>query len=123
MAFSLLLAVLGWRVLGRHAGGLDEHRRFGEQFLFQNQPLYHDNACFNYMPITAMFFAPLALVSTPMALRLRYVLALACLGLTLRLLWLMLPPQRRRRPLLLLGLTLVFVARFMLPDLDDGGPI
>jgi hypothetical protein len=109
-------------ILRRPLDNINTHRDFGERFLFHRAPLYDNFTCFNYMPVTALFFAPLALVTPPQAAVLRYLFALACLAQTLRWLWLMLPPANRGRPLLVVAATLVVAARYLRPDLDDSGP-
>jgi hypothetical protein len=128
---TVLLLVFGLvhmsSVIRRH-GGLsygdnDLHRLFGERFLHKSAALYDGNLCFNYMPVSSMYYAPLALVPQTTAYVLRYLVALGCLGITLWLLCLMLPRDRKGLgPFALVCLTLLLAIRFFIPDLEDGGP-
>lgn len=107
-----------------HLGDFDVSREFGRRFL-AGEPLYAGGLHYPYMPTAALYFAPLAWLPPGLGLALRYVLALGCLWLTLRLLHAMV---RARRPALaaerlaLATLTLLFASHYVLRDLDDGGP-
>jgi hypothetical protein len=116
-------AVTVYRV-GHKIGDFDVHRDFGRAFL-RGEYLYHGGQCFNYMPITAMYRSPLALLPPRAAMAGRYLLALACLGLTLRFLHKMVfnggPTEARRK--FVIGFVSVLLAfHYVIRDLDDGGP-
>jgi len=100
-------------------GDFDVHREFGHRFL-AGQPLYDGGLCYNYMPISAFFHAPLALLPAPIAAFLRYVAALACLGFSLNWLRRMAPEQARAIPLAFV-LTLLLASHYVLRDLEDAG--
>src|SRR5438128_10228575 len=78
------LAVSVVRV-GHKIGDYDINREFGRRFL-AGEPLYQGGQCFNYMPISALYWAPLALVPPRAGMALRYLTALACLFITIRIL-------------------------------------
>jgi hypothetical protein len=100
-------------------GDFDLHREFGRRFL-AGQQLYDGGLCYNYMPINAMFHAPLALVPAPLAALMRYAAALVCLGFSLRWLRRMAPEQARSVPAAMI-ITLVLVSHYVLRDLEDAG--
>jgi alpha-1,2-mannosyltransferase len=100
-------------------GDFDVHREFGRRFL-SGEPLYDDGLCYNYMPISALFHAPLALVPAPLAALARYAAALVCLGFTLRWLQKMAPKQARSIPAAIV-LTLVLASHYLFRDLEDAG--
>src|SRR5262249_8697646 len=78
--------------------------------------------CFNYMPISSMYYAPLAMVPAPVAFLGRYLVALACLGFTLKWLSELLPANTsEQRRFLIMTLTLLFSLKYIIRDLDDGG--
>jgi hypothetical protein len=125
---ALIVAVAGtylFVILHRRVPlGIDfqYHRQFGERFLLK-QPLYEDNLCFNYMPVSAMVYSPLAMLPVGAAFVARYLASLVCLTLVLFWLWRLLPEdQRPKSRFLLIALPLVFTSRYILRDLDDGGP-
>jgi hypothetical protein len=102
----------------------DVHREVGRRFL-SGDYLYANGLCYPYMPMGAMYFSPLALMDRSIGLAVRYMVAIACLVLTLSLLHRMVRVQvESLRPY---GLTLGAVAgllalRYLINDLDDGGP-
>jgi alpha-1,2-mannosyltransferase len=100
-------------------GDFDLHREFGRRFL-AGEPLYEGGLCYNYMPINALFHAPIALVPAPLAALLRYAAAIACLGLSLHWLRRIAPEQARSVPTAII-LTLVLVSHYVLRDLEDAG--
>ena len=79
--------------VGHKIGDYDINREFGRRFL-AGEPLYQGGQCFNYMPISALYWAPLALVPPRAGLALRYLTALACLFITIRILHGMVGGQR-----------------------------
>jgi alpha-1,2-mannosyltransferase len=105
-------------------GDFNIHREFGLRFL-AGTSLYKDNLCFNYMPVSALFYAPLALFHPAVASVLRLTTALGCLALTL--FWLGRMVSGRARPGSWRGMTVGAVAvllsiQYVVRDLDDGGP-
>src|SRR5260370_4633175 len=63
--------------VGHKIGDYDINREFGRRFL-AGEPLYQGGQCFNYMPISALYWSPLALVPPRAGMALRYLTALAC---------------------------------------------
>ncbi|HMF11122.1 MAG TPA: glycosyltransferase family 87 protein [Gemmataceae bacterium] len=100
-------------------GDFDIHREFGRRFL-SGEPLYDGGLCYNYMPINALFHAPLALVPAPLAALLRYTAALVCLGLSLGWLRRMTPEQARGASIAVI-FTLFLTSHYVLRDLEDSG--
>lgn len=102
----------------------DVHREFGRRFL-SGEYLYANGFCYPYMPTAAMYFSPLALMDRSIGLTVRYVVAIACLVLTLSLLHRMVRTQVESvRPygLALGAVTGLLALRYLINDLDDGGP-
>lgn len=102
----------------------DVHREVGRRFL-AGEYLYADGLCHPYMPSAALYFAPLALFDRGTGLALRYVTAVACLCLTLILLYRMVRDWADMTPaegLWVGAVTLLLAFQFILQDLDDGGP-
>ena len=102
----------------------DVHREVGRRFL-TGEYLYANGLCHPYMPIAALYFAPLALFDRGIGLALRYTTAVACLCLTLFLLYRMVREWSEVTPqegLWISGITLLLALQFILQDLDDGGP-
>jgi alpha-1,2-mannosyltransferase len=102
----------------------DVHREVGRRFL-TGEYLYANGLCHPYMPIAALYFAPLALFDRGIGLALRYITAVACLCLTLFLLYRMVREWSEVTPpegLWISGITLLLALQFILQDLDDGGP-
>jgi hypothetical protein len=102
----------------------DVHREVGRRFL-AGEYLYAGGLCHPYMPIAALYFAPLALLDRGLSLALRYTTAVACLCLTLFLLYRMVRDWSEVTPpegLWISGITLLLAFQFILQDLDDGGP-
>src|SRR5262249_38688631 len=90
--FAILLVVHLAVILHRRGyqpGDFDVHRKFGWGFL-ERLPLC-GGGCFNYMPIAAMYYSPLALLPADISFVCRYLVALICLGFTLKWLMEMLP--------------------------------
>ena len=111
-------------------GDFDIHREFGRRFL-AGEDLYlaHPGEvvgfCFNYMPISAMYYAPLALLSPNVGPLARYAVALVCLALTFSMLAAMVRPQcdpRRWDHAAVIALTALLGLHYLLRDLTDGGP-
>jgi alpha-1,2-mannosyltransferase len=101
-------------------GDFDVHREFGKRFL-AGEPLYDDGLCYNYLPVSALFHAPLALIPAPLSALLRYAAALVCLGLSL--VWLRrMAPERARGVPATVVLTLLLASHYILRDLEDAGP-
>lgn len=110
--------------VGKKIGDYDVNREFGRRFL-ESEFLYKDGQCFNYMPISALYWAPLALVPPGVGMILRYLTALGCLGLTLRLLRLMAfpgQPSDSAKIFAVRWLTLFLAIHYLIRDFDDGGP-
>jgi hypothetical protein len=102
----------------------DVHREVGRRFL-TGEYLYAGGLCHPYMPIAALYFAPLALFDRGIGFALRYTTAVACLCLTLFLLYRMVREWSEVTPpegLWISGITLLLALQFILQDLDDGGP-
>jgi hypothetical protein len=122
--FALLLVVHLVAILHRRThqeGDFDVHRRFGQGFL-ERLPLC-GGGCFNYMPISAMYYAPLAMAPAQVTFLGRYVVALICLWLTLKWLMELLPASlSSQKRFQIVTLTLLFSLKYIIRDLDDGGP-
>jgi alpha-1,2-mannosyltransferase len=109
-----------WRTLG----DLGPNREFGRRFL-AGEDLYYQGCCYNYLPTAAMYWAPLAMVPTSVALAGRYFVALASLALVFWCLGSLAKeqiPARWWKPAFLMGVTLFLALHYVLRDLDDGGP-
>ena len=105
-------------------GDFNVHRDFGRRFL-DGSPLYERGHCFNYMPVSAMYYAPLALVPRPIASLGRTATALACLVYVMHALGTMVRGRARRGPwpgLAVAALAVLLCGQYVLRDLDDGGP-
>src|SRR5713101_7526471 len=112
------------RRVGTKIGDYDVNREFGRRFL-THEDLYEGGQCFNYMAISALYWAPLALVPPSVGIALRYLTALACLGLTLRMLHLMIFPGQRPDPGkcgAVIIVSLLLAIHYLIRDFDDGGP-
>src|SRR5947209_3632885 len=94
-------------------GDFNVHREFGRRFL-AGEPLYRNYErpdrvfCYNYMPLSGMYYAPLAMFRPWAASLLRMSSALVCLFLTFR--WLGAMVRGRARPGPWRGLTFGIVA-------------
>jgi hypothetical protein len=100
-------------------GDYHVNREFGRRFL-AGESLYEGGLCFNYMPISALYYAPLALLPATVGLVVRYLAALGCLVLVLR--WLQqMNPAVARTPFAVAAVTLVLAAHYLARDFDDGG--
>jgi hypothetical protein len=129
LAVTVILAVLvhGTIVIflrPPHQRDFDLHRVIGTWFLNQDN-LYGCGVCYPYMPIGAMYFSLLALVSRSVGFALRYVAAIGCLWLTCVLVHRMMRErfhELAQATLALSVMTLVMAGQFILYDLDDGGP-
>jgi hypothetical protein len=130
----IILAVCGLGLLahltvtigrvGTKIGDYDVNREFGRRFL-NHDYLYEGGQCFNYMPVSALYWSPLALAPPRFGMALRYVTALACLGLILRWLRLMIFPDRRAdssKAWTIIMVSLVLAIHYLIRDFDDGGP-
>jgi len=105
-------------------GDFNVHRDFGMRFL-QGTPLYKGGHCFNYMPISALFYAPLAMVPPPLASLGRTGLAMVCLVYVMRTLGAMVRGQARAGPwpgVAVAACAVLLCGQYVLRDLDDGGP-
>src|SRR5262245_31415986 len=71
--------------VGSKIGDYGVNREFGRRFL-AHEELYEGGQCFNYMPVSALYWAPMALVSPRVGMAGRYLIAIVCLGLTFRML-------------------------------------
>lgn len=108
----------------RHESDFDVNRRFGARLL-AGEPLYDDGLCFNYMPISALYWAPLAMVPPWLGITLRYVAAMACLGFVLHALTRMIRHEHGQfaeKRVAVIRLTILLALHYLLRDLDDGGP-
>ncbi len=110
--------------VGTKIGDYDVNREFGRRLLM-HEPLYEGGQCFNYMPMSALYWAPLALVPPRVGMAFRYLTALGCLGLTFRWLWLMTTrgrqPEAGRRWAVTVA-SLFLAIHYLIRDFDDGGP-
>ena len=107
-----------------HYRDFDVHREVGRRFL-AGEYLYTYGFCHPYMPSAALFFAPLALFDRGIGLALRYTTAVACLCLTLFLLYRIVRAWSEVTPpegFWISAVTLLLAFQFILQDLDDGGP-
>jgi alpha-1,2-mannosyltransferase len=124
IGFALVLVVHLTAIMhrrGHQTGDFDVVRDFGRGFL-ERLPLC-GGGCFNYMPIAAMYFSPLAMASAPIAFLGRYLVALLCLALTLKWLMELLPANlSSQKRFGIVALTLLFTLKYIVRDLDDGGP-
>ena len=131
--------------VGAKIGDYDINREFGRRFL-AGEPLYQGGQCFNYMPASALYWAPLALVPPRVGMALRYLTALACLVISLRILHRIVSGaahrgsrmedrgSKQKRPgdlpssifdpqfSILIIATLLLSVHYLIRDLDDGGP-
>jgi alpha-1,2-mannosyltransferase len=108
-----------------HIRDFDVHRILGQRFLTHFH--LYDTGYFGYpyMPIAAMYFAPLAFFDRPWALALRYSVAVAALGLSLVLLNRMArdySATNGKQGIWIAAIAVVLATQFILQDLDDGGP-
>ena len=105
-------------------GDFNVHRDFGRRFL-AGQPLYPGDRCFNYMPVSALYYAPLALVPPAVASLARTATAMACLLYVMYAMGSMIRGRARRGPwpgLVVAALAVLLCGQYVLRDLDDGGP-
>lgn len=105
-------------------GDFNVHRDFGMRFLSGDE-LYRGGHCFNYMPISAMYYAPLAAVPVWLASLGRTTLAMICLVYCLKTLGWMIRPRACVEPwpgLAIGALAVVLSGQYVLRDFDDGGP-
>ena len=99
------------------------HRVFGEHFLTGKS--LTDGVCFNYMPISALYWSPLALMPVDAGRVVSYLVSVAALALTLVLLAKMVGPycsRARWAPLPVAALTVLLSVHYLLRDMGDGGP-
>lgn len=102
--------------VGHKIGDYDINREFGRRFL-AGQSLYQGGQCYNYMPISALYWAPMALVPSRAGMALRYLTALACLLISIRIL-----RNTRPSPFSIIIVTLILGGHYLIRDFDDGGP-
>jgi alpha-1,2-mannosyltransferase len=110
--------------VGNKIGDFDVHREFGRRFL-AGEYLYNQGQCFNYMPISAMYYSPMALAPPRVSMAIRYLVALVCLGLTIRFLRKTViagQPAGGAKAFVIALISLVLAIHYVLRDLDDGGP-
>jgi hypothetical protein len=130
--------------VGNKVGDYDINREFGRRFL-AGEPLYQGGQCFNYMPSSALYWAPLALVPPRLGMALRYLTALVCLVATLHMLLRMMSGEEPGSKFedrgskktssfdprssifnpqfsVLIMATLILGGHYLIRDLDDGGP-
>jgi hypothetical protein len=107
---------------GRESGDFQCNREFGRRFLAGEWMYAGDpHLCFNYMPISALYWSPFAVVPVTFGLAMRYAAGLACLGLILC--WLrQMMPERGRSAFAAIALAILLGLRYIIRDLDDGGP-
>jgi alpha-1,2-mannosyltransferase len=122
----IAVAVHGYIIsFGRsfHFRDIDIHREIGRRFL-TGEYLYANDYCYMYLPTTGIFFAPLTLLERNASLALRYLIAIGCLLLTMRLMHRMVfsAESAKRHLLWIGGGAAVLTLQFILNDLDDGGP-
>lgn len=106
-----------------HFRDIDIHREIGRRFL-SGEYLYANDYCYMYLPTTGIYFAPLTWLGRNESLALRYLIAIGCLLLTVRLMHRMVFGKGEAKGgLLWLGAgAAVLTLQFILNDLDDGGP-
>jgi hypothetical protein len=110
--------------VGKKIGDYDVNREFGRRFL-AGEYLYEDGQCFNYMPTSALYWAPLALVPPRVGMGLRYGAALICLALTIRMLRRMVFSRERpesEKSWAVTWVSLILAVHYLIRDFDDGGP-
>lgn len=107
----------------RRIGDFDVLRGFGERML-HGEPLY--GSCYNYMPITALYNMPSALTSAWVASLWRSLIAIVCLGFTVRWLTRMTAdpttPTAPRKAFVPAAIALLLASHYIVRDLDDAGP-
>lgn len=105
-------------------GDFNVHRDFGMRLL-DGTPLYRGGHCFNYMPISALYYAPLAMVPTALASLGRTSAAFLSLAYVCWALGSMVRDRARTAPWPALttgALAVALCGQYVLRDLDDGGP-
>jgi hypothetical protein len=128
LAIGVLVAVAQMAVIAerrtRQFNDLDVQREFGRRLLAR-EPIYEGDLCFNYMPVSALYYAPMAIVPSPVASVLRSLVALVCLGFTLHWMAKMIAPFCRPGAFdafTIGALAVLLTSHYILRDLDDGGP-
>jgi len=104
-------------------GDIDNQREFGRRFL-HHEWIYEGGSCFNYMPISAMFWAPMALVPEGAALTLRFAFALWCTWFIFYAMARMIRREGSVRPwdhVTCVALTVLLGIHFVMRDMTDGG--
>ena len=104
-------------------GDFNVVREFGARFL-DGSPLYRGGHCFNYMPISALFHAPIAAVPVWLASLLRTSTAMLGLAYVLTTLGAMVRKRARGEPwpgVVVGALAVVLCGQYVLRDFDDGG--
>lgn len=122
----IAVAVHGYIIsFGRsfHFRDIDIHREIGRRFL-SGEYLYANDYCYMYLPTTGIYFAPLTFLGRNESLALRYMIAIGCLLLTVRLMHRMVfGAESVKGSLLWIGCgAAALTLQFILNDLDDGGP-
>jgi len=105
-------------------GDFNVHRDFGMRFL-DGSWLYRGGHCFNYMPISAMYYSPLAMVPPALASLGRTALAMVCLVYVMHTLGTMIRGRARPGPwpgLVVAASAVLLTGQYVLRDFDDGGP-
>lgn len=108
----------------RKTGDFDVLRLFGAQLL-RGDELYADGVCYNYMPITALYYLPTALTPSWVAALWRSALAVGCLALSVR--WLLrmtvgATPRSACETFDQIAWALLLAAHYVVRDFDDAGP-
>jgi GT2 family glycosyltransferase len=106
-----------------HPGDFDVAREFGRRF-FAGEDIYRGGLEYPYMPVAAMFFAPMAMLPAGVAFLLRYAIAVACVIGTLALLFRMAAedaPRPARSGLQTGAITAILASHYIVRDLDDAG--
>jgi len=105
-------------------GDFNVHRDFGMRFL-EGSYLYRGGHCFNYMPISALYYSPLAMVPPAPASLGRTGLAMVCLLYCMHTLGKMVRGRARPEPwpgLVVAAGAVLLTGQYVLRDFDDGGP-
>ena len=108
----------------RNSGDFDISMQFGRRFLTGRQ-LYQGGLHFPYLSTAAMFFSIFSMMPRPLAFLLFYAMAIAGLGLVMRMLTTMVcgaDPILRDAAGSIAVVALILASHYIIRDLDDGGP-
>lgn len=122
---AVVLALLGQTAYStvRAASKISDytiHRDMGTRFL-NGINVYEGGCCYNYMPVSGLYYAPMAMVPPWAGMLGRSLIAIACLGASLWWLSRMAPEMSRSRFAAAM-LTLLLTVQYIQRDMDDGGP-